>query len=259
MNDAVLAALVGAVVAGLGGLLVPWLVARVPEPAPNPVTEPAPDDVPPDAPDDDAAPVAEEPPKVPYAEIAARPGLVLRSALVSAVAGGVLGAVTGLDWPLVWLLPLTPVAVALSVIDWHTRLLPRIVVVPATLAAIVAMTVVGLATGQRDALVGALVAMLAVRTFYFLMWWFLPGVGMGFGDVRLSAPVGLVLGWEGFGAVAAGIWLGMVVFGVPGLILAVARWDRRLMKKAFPFGPFMVVGAFLGLVWGTALAGRVWG
>lgn len=250
MNDAVLAALVGAVVAGLGGLLVPLLVARVPEPAPKPVAEPAPDD---------AAPAVEEPPKVPYAEIAARPGLALRSALVSAVAGGVLGAATGLDWPLVWLLPLTPVAVALSVIDWHTRLLPRIVVVPATLAAIVAVTAVGLATGERGALVGALAAMVGVRTFYWLLWWFLPGAGMGFGDVRLAALVGLVLGWEGFDVVAAGIWLGMVVFGVPGLVLAIVRRDRGLMRKQLPFGPFMVAGAFLGLVWGTALAGRVWG
>ena len=138
MNDPVtdtltapaLAALVAALLAGLGGLLVPRLIARVPEPAPKQAAE--------------DAPPADEPPKMLYADIAARPGLAWRSALQAAVAGALLGAATGLDWPLLWLVPLTPVAVALSVIDWHTRLLPRVVVLPVTLAAIVVVTVVGL-------------------------------------------------------------------------------------------------------------------
>ena len=134
VTDTVLAALVAALVAGLGGLLVPRLIARVPEPAPKQAAEG-------DAP-------ADEPPKMLYADIAARPGLAWRSAAFSAVAAALLGAATGLDWPLLWLVPLTPVAVALSTIDWHTRLLPRVVVVAATLAAIVVVRVVGLATGE---------------------------------------------------------------------------------------------------------------
>ena len=175
------------------------------------------------------------------------------------MSGALVGAVTGLDWPLLWLVPLVPVAVALSVIDWHTKLLPRIIVLPATQAAIVLVVAVGLATGERDALVRALVAMLVVRSFYWVLWSVLPGVGMGFGDVRLAAIVGLVLGWLGWGAVAIGVWVGMAVFGLPGLVLAIVRWDRKLLKKPFPFGPFMLVGAVVGLVWGTALAGRIWG
>jgi len=250
VNDTLLAALVAALVAGLGALLVPMLVASVPEPEPEP--EPTADPA-------TAAAVEDEPPKMLYADIAARPGLGWRSAVVGAVCGALLGAATGLEWPLVWLVPLIPVAVALSVIDWHTRLLPRRIVVPATLAAILLVTVVGLATDERDALVRALLAMVVARSFFWVLWWFLPGAGMGFGDVRLAAPVGLVLGWVGWGEVALGFWVGMVLFGVPGLLLAIVRRDRTLLKKAFPFGPFMLVGALVGLVWGTALAGRIWG
>ena len=240
VNDTVLAALVAAVVAGLGGLLVPMLIARVPEP------EPAAD-----------AP-ADEPPKMPYADIAARPGLGWRSAVVAAVCGALLGAATGLDWPLVWLVPLTPVAVALSVIDRHTRLLPRRIVVPATLAAIVVVVVVGLATGECEALVRALLGMVVARSFFWVLW-FLRSAGMGFGDVRLSAPVGLVLGWVGWGALAIGLWVGFIVFAVPAAGLALVRRDRTVLKQSFPFGPFMVVGALVGLVWGTALTERIWG
>lgn len=248
MSDVVLAAVLAALVAGLGGLLVPALIARVPEPKPKPEPESGPED-----PAEDA-----EPPKTAYADIAARPGLGWRSAAVSAAAGALLGAASGLDWPLLWLVPLTPVAVALSVVDWHTRLLPRVVVLPATLAAVVAVTAVGLATDQREALVRALVAMVAVRSFFWVLW-FVRSAGMGFGDVRLAAPVGLVLGWVGWGAVAIGVWTSFVVFVVPALALALVRRDRLMLKKSFPFGPFMVIGALVGLVWGTALAGRIWG
>jgi leader peptidase (prepilin peptidase)/N-methyltransferase len=240
VTDTVLAAFAAALLAGLGGLLVPMLVARVPEPAPK----------------EDAD--TDEPPKMLYADIAARPGLGVRSALLSAVAGALIGAATGLDWPLLWLVPLTPVAVALSVIDWHTRLLPRLVVVPATLAAVVVLAVVGLATGEREALVRALVAMVLARSFFWVLW-FVRSAGMGFGDVRLAAPVGLVLGWTGWGALAIGVWASFVLFVVPALVVLLARRDRSLLKKSFPFGPFMVAGALVGLVWGTALAGRIWG
>ena len=177
---------------------------------------------------------------------------------ISAVCGALLGAATGLDWPLLWLLPLTPVAVALSVIDWHTRLLPRRIVVPATLAAILLVVVVGFATDQREHLVGALLGMLAARSFFWVLW-AIRSAGMGFGDVRLAAPVGLVLGWLGWGALAIGLWVGFLAFALPALAVIVARRDRTLMKKSFPFGPFMVIGALVGLVWGTALAGRIWG
>lgn len=244
VTDTVLAALVAALLAGIGGLLVPRLVARVPEPAPKQTG------------DGDAD--ADEPPKMLYADIAARPGLAWRSALLSACAGALLGAATGLDWPLLWLVPLTPVAVALSVIDWHTRLLPRVIVVPATLAAIVVVAVVGLATGERDALVRALVAMVVARSFFWVLW-FVRSAGMGFGDVRLAAPVGLVLGWTGWGALAIGLWSSFMLFVLPALVVLVARRDRSLLKRSFPFGPFMVAGALAGLVWGTALAGRLWG
>jgi leader peptidase (prepilin peptidase)/N-methyltransferase len=251
VNDPVLAALLGALVAGLGGLLVPLLIGRVPEPAPKPSPEPSP--VPEGSPEPSPEPA--EPPKPLYADIAARPGLGWRSAVVC---GALLGAATGLDWPLLWLVPLTPVAVALSVIDWHTRLLPRVVVVPATLAAIAVVVVVGLATDQREALVRALVAMVVSRSFFWLLW-FLRSAGMGFGDVRLAAPVGLVLGWAGWGALAIGLWVGFMVFALPGLVLAIVKRDRSLLKKPFPYGPFMVVGALVGLVWGTTLAEGIWG
>ena len=50
-----------------------------------------------------------------------------------------------------------------------------------------------------------------------------------------------------------------MLFVVPALVVLLARRDRSLLKRSFPFGPFMVGGALVGLVWGTALAARMWG
>ena len=256
MNDALLAAIVAAVLCGGLGLLVPRLVAAVPEPAPPEPEVPGPEV--PEAGVPEAGVPEPEDAKPLYADLAARPHLAVLAAVVSLVSGALVGAATGWDWPLVWLVPVVPVAVALSYIDWHTRLLPRVLVLPATLAAAVAVLVVGLATGERDAMVRALVAMVAVRSFFWVLW-FVRSAGMGFGDVRLAALVGLVLGWVGWGTVAIGVWVGFVAFAVPGLMLAVVRRDRALLRQAFPFGPFMAGGALVGLVWGPALAGVLWG
>lgn len=233
MNPHVWAALLSALVAGLGGLVVPRLIRSIPEP---------------EKPADD---------KESYAAMAALPGLVWRAALVAAACGCVIGLALGWDWSLVWLVPLVPVSVALGLIDWRTRLLPRLVVLPATLVAIVAMVAVGLLTDQRDHLVRALVAMLLVRTFFWLLW-AIRSAGMGFGDVRLAAIVGLVLGWVGWGATAIGVWVGFIAFVVPGVGLAIVRRDRSLMSKPLPYGPFMLIGALVGLVWGADLAARLW-
>lgn len=279
MNDVLLAVLLGTVLCGLLGLLVPRLIAALPEPADDVWAEKGPDseidlvtntsegsepegsvseggDSEGGQPEDGEVAVADR--KRLNAEIAAAPGLALRCALAAAVCGGLIGWGTGLEWSLLWLVPLVPVCVALSVVDWHTRLLPRVVVVPTTLAVLVAMVAVGLATGERDAVVRALVGMVAVRSFFWVMWALTSGK-MGFGDVRLAAIVGLVLGWVGWGALAIGVWVGFFVFSTPGLVLAIAKRDRSLLKKPFPYGPFMLVGALVGLVWGTAFAERIWG
>ena len=65
----------------------------------------------------------------------------------------------------------------------------------------------------------ALGGMVGLRTFFWLLW-FIRSAGMGFGDVRLAAIVGLVLGWEGLDALVVGAWIGFVSFALPGVALA---------------------------------------
>jgi leader peptidase (prepilin peptidase)/N-methyltransferase len=253
--DSTLAAVVVAtVVAGLAGLAVPTLIGRIPEVEPDDaepssgVTGPDQADLGSDADGTvDAAPV-EDPPE-PFAEIAALPGLGWRSAVASAVAGAVVGAGLGWTWALVLWVPLVPVCVALAVVDWRTRLLPTAVIRPSYLA-LFALALLGWAvTGDSDAAVRSALGWLVAGGIYAVLWFIYPR-GLGFGDVRLAGVLGIALGWLGWGPLLVGVYAGFLLGGVLGGLLSVLKIVER---KGFPFGPFMMLGALVGLLWGDAL------
>lgn len=239
-----LPALVGLLACGAGGALTPYVIRVLPEPEPDPVPET----------EEEVAALTpaqrarlDEPPKEPYAALGRLPGLPLLTGSLAAVAGASLGQAYGWDWLLVVLWPLVPVGVLLAVVDWRTKLLPSVVVLPATAAALLYGVVRWAATGDHDELVRGLVALLVVRSVFWVLW-FIRQAGMGFGDVRLSALVGCVLGYAGWGEVVVGVYAAFLLFGVPGLVLALARRNLALLKRAYPFGPFLLGGAWLALL-----------
>lgn len=266
--DPLLAGGVAAAVAGAGGLLVPWVLARLPEPPPDdaddePDTDEAaladPDEpvpgvggesdttVPPrtDPLAESATPVAPpRPPKVPYAELAARPRLGLWCALAGLVVGGVVGAGRGWEPDLpVWIY-LSALGVLLAYVDWQTRLLPTRLVAP-SYGVVAALLLVAFAVERDvDQLVRATIAWVAVFAVYFLLWFVYPR-GLGYGDVRLSGVLGMALGWLSWTAVVVGMYSGFLLGGIVGGVLALLRVvDRR----GYPFGPFMLVGVVLGVL-----------
>lgn len=220
-----LPAVVVAVLCGLGGLAVPRLIAWIPEP-----DEPAED-------------------KETYAAIAGRPGLAWKVAAASAVTGGLIGAAVGWAWPLVYLVPLVPVGVALAVVDWRTRLLPTKVIAPSYALVIVGVVVCWVATRATDDLLRAFWGWLIAGGLFGLMWLIYPR-GMGFGDVRLSGVLGIALGQLGWGPLLVGVYSGFFLGGVIGGLLSLLKVVDR---KGYPFGPFMLLGAVVGVVWGDAI------
>lgn len=241
-----LAALLAGLAGALLGVLVPRLIGWLPEPKPEPDPEPEPESE--SEPGPDAGPV-----KTPYRDIANRPGLLPLAVALSAVASAVLGASVGPEWSLAFLVPLVPVLVALGVIDWQTRLLPTRLVLPALVAAILVALAVALGTEDTEALRRALIALVVVRSVFWLLW-FIRSSGMGFGDVRLSALLGFALGYLGWAEVVIGTYASFVVFIVPGLAIAALRRDRTFLKTRVPFGPAMIIGALLGVAVGPWIA-----
>lgn len=226
---------------GLAGLLVPTLIRRIPEP--DPVEAPAELTA-------GAAPAPPEEPKETYASVAALPGLTWRAALASALSGAAITwAVFDEPWPLLFLLPLVPVGVALAVVDWRTRLLPTRVIAPSYVV-LVALVLVTFAITQDTAdLVRAGLGWAISGGVFFVLWFVYPR-GLGYGDVRLSGLLGIALGYLGWGPLLVGVYGGFLLGGVGGGLLSVLRIVER---KAFPFGPFMLVGALLGILVGPGV------
>lgn len=241
------AAAVMAALGALGGSAVPALIARIPEPEPSgeePSPEPERDALlpPPSAGTDE--------PKELYADIAATPGLRWRSAVLAGVIGAAIGARLGWSPALLLAAYLVPVGVALSVVDWRTRLLPTKVIAPSYAVTVVLAVLAAAIGGDWDDLMRAGWGWLAAGGLFFLMWLIYPA-GMGYGDVRLSGLLGIALGYVGWGELAVGLFAAFLLGGVGGGLLSALRIvDRR----SYPFGPFMLLGAVVGVLVGHDVA-----
>jgi len=75
--------------------------------------------------------------------------------------------------------------------------------------------------------------------------------GLGLGDVKLAAPLGLHLAWLGWGQLVLGAFLGFLLGGLVGVALILMR--RAGLRSMLPFGPSMLVAALLTVVWGEPL------
>ncbi|UPL12984.1 prepilin peptidase [Microbacterium galbinum] len=133
----------------------------------------------------------------------------------------------------------------LLVIDARTHRLPDRIVLP-TLAGLLLLALVdALATGDRAPSIRALLGMIVLGGFYALLR-LLSRSGMGGGDVKLAAVIGLVLAWHGWTALAVGAASAFVLGALYALgLMALRRADRT---TRIAFGPWMIVGAVLGVL-----------
>jgi len=82
-------------------------------------------------------------------------------------------------------------------------------------------------------LVGGLTTALPI----FALWFFSKGRAMGFGDVKLSAGIGIFLGvYLGISAV----WYAFIIGAIYGVLLMVLK--KAGAKSEIPFGPFLILG-----------------
>ena len=135
-------------------------------------------------------------------------------------------------------------AVALMWIDADVHRLPDGLVLPAYPALLALVAVATAGTGQLAPLVRALACMAAVFALYFVMAWVSPS-SLGFGDVKLSGLIGLVLGWLSVPMVVLGLLAGFLVGGVVALVMLLGR--RVGLRSHIAYGPAMLVGAFVAL------------
>ena len=78
--------------------------------------------------------------------------------------------------------------------------------------------------------------------------------GLGGGDVKLAAGLGLWLGWE---AAIVAVWIAFLLGGIAAAVLLITR--RKGRRDGIPFGPFLAVGGYVGYVAGAELWRLYWG
>lgn len=135
-------------------------------------------------------------------------------------------------------------SVLLAVIDLRTHRLPHPIVLPAYPVAWILLGLASVAHGDGGAFLRALVGMLALFVFYAVLRALQPG-GMGGGDVTLAGLIGFLLAYLGWDPLLVGAAAGFLLGGFFSLVvLLTRRVDRR---TAIPFGPWMLLGAWIGI------------
>ncbi|HZF88868.1 MAG TPA: A24 family peptidase [Streptomyces sp.] len=170
---------------------------------------------------------------------------------VTALLCAALAAATGPRPELaVWLL-LAPVGVLLAVVDVRVRRLPDVLTLPLAAAVPGLLGLAALAPGHAGSWTTALLGALALGGGYLLLFLVNPS-GMGFGDVKLALGTGAALGWYGWSTVLLGTFAAFLLGALYGGALVVVRRAGR--GTAIAFGPFLLVGALLGVLSGAGAA-----
>jgi len=72
--------------------------------------------------------------------------------------------------------------------------------------------------------------------------------GMGWGDVKLAALIGLA---TGFPLVFFSMIIGAILGGIVAVALVIAK--RRKLKETIPFGPLLALATMVTLLWGNSI------
>lgn len=177
----------------------------------------------------------------------------IRYPLVEALTAGLFVAVP-LVVGAVWVVPaywwFAGVTLVLALTDLDHKRIPNRILYPGLAVGLVLLAAGTAIDGSLDALWRGL----GGGAGYFgllLIVALLARGGFGFGDVKLAALLGLFTAHRSWDALGVAIFGGFLVGGLVGVALLIARRVGR--KETIPFGPAMIVGAYVGLVWGAEI------
>ena len=165
--------------------------------------------------------------------------------LASAMVLGSLSAVIGWRPAMFAFLSMGVIGLILAVIDLeHHRLPDRLTLTGALCSAAMLVLDAVLMASWPSAVRGLLCAVAAFAVF--LVMALISPSGMGFGDVKLAALLSLHTGWLGWQLAVLAILGGFAAGALVALILLLA--GRATLRTAIPFGPALLLGAWLAVV-----------
>lgn len=143
--------------------------------------------------------------------------------------------------------------VAMTMIDFDHQLLPDSLTLPLMWIGLLA-ALIPVFTDLQSAVIGAAAGYMILWLVYQLFRLVTGKEGMGFGDFKLLAAIGALLGWQALPVV---ILLSSVVGAVVGVaIIAVTGRDKNI---PIPFGPYLAAAGWIAMLWGDGLSNWYYG
>ena len=168
--------------------------------------------------------------------------------LLTAVLSGLVIWQTGPTAYGLLLLVLTWCLVALTFIDIDKMLLPDQITLP-LLWLVLAASAAGIGIAPQQAIIGAACGYLSLWSVYWGFKLLTGKEGMGYGDFKLMAIFGALLGWQQLPLI---ILLSSVVGAVIGSIMLAVQ--KKQQSSAIPFGPYIAAAGWIAMLWGTQIS-----
>ena len=137
--------------------------------------------------------------------------------------------------------------VALTFIDIDHMLLPDQITLPLVWLALIA-AVLGYTVTPADAIIGAACGYLSLWSVFWLFKLLTGKEGMGYGDFKLLAVFGALLGWQSLLTI---ILLSSVVGATIGIALLTIQGKDK--ATPIPFGPYLAIAGWITMLWGEQL------
>ena len=171
------------------------------------------------------------------------PAIEAITALISLVVAYTFGAT---EQALLYIV-ITWALVALTFIDIDHMLLPDQLTLPLVWLALIA-AVAGITITPSDAIMGAAFGYLSLWSVFWLFKLLTGKEGMGYGDFKLLALFGALLGWQSLLTI-------ILLSSVVGAIIGIALLSIQGKDKAtpIPFGPYLAIAGWITLLWGNQL------
>ncbi len=139
--------------------------------------------------------------------------------------------------------------VSLSIYDYRWYLLPDSMVMSLLVLVVIYQVLAALlGAGIYQWLISPIIGGIGAFTFFYLLYLIGRGKWMGGGDVKLSLALGLLLGGVG---TLVWLFLAFNIAAITSLILIATGVKTR--KSMVPFGPFLLLGAWLSFNFGDQL------
>ena len=139
----------------------------------------------------------------------------------------------------------TSLGISASIIDWRWMRIPNAITSWLFALSFVLLLIDSANGSDWSPMIRALISAVVMSAIYFAIH-LISGGGMGLGDVKYSASIGLTLGYIGYLPAYVAFLLSFAIGSAYGLLLMIVKGKGR--KTKVPFAPFLFLGGYLALL-----------